>query len=161
MRSLFSPVCRARNNEEYRKVLKERRFRFFLFVLAGLATEAVALYVHFCTEIGISEYHLGFLLGLGAGLVIGGAAGILKIRRRLRDEEKLKELRLRETDERELGLDSLALRGTARILLGVMYVLLVLGGILANDMLLWLSWGLIIIFLLSFALLRKYYESKF
>ncbi len=161
MRSLFSPVCRAKNNEEYREVLGKRRFRFFLFILAGLATEAVALYVHFCTEIGISEYHLGFLLGLGAGLVIGGAAGILKIRRRLRDEEKLKELRLRETDERELGLDSMALRGTARILLGVMYVLLVLGGILANDMLLWLSWGLIIIFLLSFALLRKYYESKF
>lgn len=161
MRSLFSPVCRAKNNEEYREVLKKRRFRFGLFILAGLATEAVVLYVHYCTEIGISEYHLGFLLGLGAGMALGGVVGILKIRRRLKDEEKLKEVRLKETDERELELDSMALRGTARILLGVLYVLLILGGIFASDLLLWLSWGLIILYLLSFALFRKYYESKF
>lgn len=161
MRSLFCPVCRAKNNEEYREVLRKRRFRFCLFILAGLATEAVVLYVHFCTEIGISEYHLGFLLGVGAGMAFGGVVGIVKVRRRLKDEEKLKELRLKETDERELEMDSLALRGTARILLGVMYVLLVLGGILANDTLLQVSWGLIVIYLFSFALLRKYYESKF
>ena len=161
MRSLFCPVCRAKNNEEYREVLRKRRFRFFLFILAGLVTEAVVLYVHFCTEIAVSDYHLGFLVGLGAGLAFGGLVGILKICRHLKDEEKLKELRLKETDERELEMGSLALRGTARILLGVLYVLLVLGGILANNMLLCLGWGLIIIYLLSFVLLRKYYESKF
>jgi len=160
MRSMFCPMCRAKNNEEYREVLKKRRFRFCLFIMAGLATEAVVLYVHFCTGIEISEYHLGFLLRLGGGLALGSVVGILKNCRHLKDEEKLKELRLKETDERELELDSLALRGTARTLLGVVYVLLVLGGVLANDMLMWLSWGLILIYLLSFVLFRKYYESK-
>lgn len=160
MMSLFCPMCRAKNNEEYRQVLKKRRSRFWLFILAGLATEAVSLFAYFCAGIEISEYRMGFLLGLGAGMALGGLIGILKIRRRMADEEKLKECRLKETDERELEIDSLALRGTARSLLGVLYVLLVLGGVLANDMLLWLSWGLILIYLLSFALLRKYYESK-
>ncbi len=160
MMSLFCPMCRAKNNEEYRQVLKKRRSRFCLFILAGLATEAVSLFAYFCAEIEISDYLLGFLLGVGAGMALGGLIGILKIRRRMADEEKLKECRLKETDERELEVGSLALRGTARILLWVLYVLLVLGGVLANDMLLWLSWGLILIYLLSFALLRKYYESK-
>lgn len=160
MRSLFCPMCKAKNNEEYREILKKRRYRFFLFILAGLATEAVVLYVHFCTGIKISDYHLGFLLGLGGGMALGGVVGILKLRRHLKDEGKLKELRLKETDERELELDSLALRGTARILLAALYVLLVVGGILANDLLLWISWGLILLYLLSFALFRKYYESK-
>ena len=160
MISLFCPTCRAKNNEEYRAVLKKRRGGFYLFILLGMATEAISLFVHFCTEIEISDYRLGFLLGLGAGMAFGGLVGILRIRRRLVDEEKLKEFRLKETDERELEVDSLALRGTARILLGVLYVMLVLGGVFGNDMLLWISWGLVAFYLFSYALLEKYYQSK-
>lgn len=107
MRGLFCPRCRAKNNEEYRAVLKKRRGSFYLFILLGLATEAVCLFVHFCTEIEVSDYRLGFLLGLG-----------------------------------------------------VLYVMLVLGGAFGNDMLLWISWGLIAVYLVSYALLEKYYQSK-
>ena len=46
---------------------------------------------------------------------IGGLVGILKICRHLKDEEKLKELRLKETDERELEMGSLALFPFRRI----------------------------------------------
>lgn len=160
MRGLFCPMCKARNNEEYRAVLKKRQARLYLFILAGVATAGISLFVHFCTRIELSEYRLGFLLGLGTGLVLGGLVGLLKIRRRLANEEKLKESRLRETDERELEVDSLALRGTARLMLGVLYVLLVLGGLFADDELMWICSGLISVFLFSDVVLRKYYGAK-
>ena len=144
-------MCKARNNEEYRAVLKKRRIKMCLCILAGMATVGISLFVHFCTRIELSDYRLGFLLGLGSGLALGGAVGLWKIRRRLADEEKLKECRLKETDERELEVASLALRGAAR---------LVLGGLFKNDELMWVSWGLIGIFLLSNIVLRKYYETK-
>lgn len=153
-------MCRARNNEEYRAVLKKRQVRLYLFILAGAATAGISLFVHFCTRIGLSEYRLGFLLGMGIGLMLGGLLGLLQIRRKLTDEEKLKESRLKETDERELEVASLALRGTARLMLGVLYVLLVLGGLFADDELLWTCYGLIAVFLFSDVVLRKYYEAK-
>lgn len=158
--SLFCPMCKAKNNEEYREVLKKRRFRFMLFVLTGMATEAVSLFLYFGTGIEYSEYHLGFMLGLGAGLLVGGLTGILRIQRLLRDEERLKEFRLKETDERELEVYSLAIRGAARLLLAVLYGMIFLGAIFRNEELVWICWGLIMFFLFSYFLFRKYYQSK-
>lgn len=160
MRGLFCPTCRARNNEEYRAVLKKRQRKLSLYLLAGIATEGICLFLHFCTPLTMSEYHLGFLLGLGGGLMLGGVMGIWRIRRRLASEEKLKEFRLRETDERELEVDSLALRATAKILLFVMYLLLLVSGIFDLEWLFRCCWGLIAIFLVSYFLCRKYYRTK-
>lgn len=160
MRNLFCPVCKARNNEEYRAVLKKRQAKMYGVILAGFVTEAICLYVYFCTQIRLSDYRMGFLTGLGGGIALGGVLGLLRIRRKLKDEEKLKEYRLKETDEREIEIGSLALRGTARLLLGALYVMLILGGVLGDDKVMNISWILLAVFLLGNAVLRKYYESR-
>lgn len=160
MRNLFCPVCRAKNNEEYRAVLKRRRWGYLFCVLAGAVTMGITLLLYYCFSVELSEYRLGYLLGLSVGLALGGLVGLLRISARLKDEEKLKELRLRETDERELEVTSLALRATARLLLLVLYILLFVGGIIENEGLLYACFGLIALFLLGYALFRRYYESK-
>lgn len=160
MRSLLCPACRAKNNEEYRAVLKKRQVNFYLFIAAGIATEGLSLFLHFCTSTVFSDYQMGYLLGMGAGLVLGGCVGLVRIRRRMRDEQKLKEFRLKETDERELEVDSLALRATARFLLAALYVLLIAAGIFERDELMYACFGLIAIFLLGYAAFQKYYETK-
>ncbi|MCM1192865.1 MAG: hypothetical protein NC389_10605 [Acetatifactor muris] len=160
MKSLFCSVCRAKNNEEYRAVLKKRQISFCLFVLVGMATEAIVLFLHLCTQITFPEYRLGYLLGLGVGLALSGVVGLVQIRRRMADEEKLKKWRLKETDERELEVDSMALRTAAKMLLAVMYVVLIAAGMFAWKELLWVCWGLIAFFLLSYAICKKYYEVK-
>lgn len=160
MRSLFCPTCRAKNNEEYRAVLKKRQVGFYLIILAGAATEALTLFLHFCTRIEFEDYQMGYLLGMGAGLAFGGAVGAVRIRRRMADEEKLKELRLKETDERELEVDSLALRATAKLLLVALYVLLIGAGAFEREELTYVCFGLIVIFLFGYAVFRKYYGTK-
>lgn len=160
MRGLLSSMCRAKNNEEYRKVLKRRQTAYCLCMLAGLAELGLVLFLAYGTQFELSEYQLGYLLGLGAGLVLGSAVGIVRIQRKKASEEKLKEARLQETDERELEVDSLALRVTAKILLGVLYVLLILAGIFEWKELLYVCFGLIAVFLLSYGVLRRYYENK-
>lgn len=160
MRGLLSSMCRAKNNEEYRKVLKRRQTAYCLCVLAGLAELGLVLFLAFGTQSELSDYRLGYLLGLGAGLVLGSAAGIVRIQRKKASEEKLKEARLQETDERELEVDSLALRVTAKVLLGVLYGLLILAGIFEWEELLYVCFGLIAVFLLSYVVFRRYYENK-
>ena len=160
MRGLFCPTCRAKNNEEYRAVLKKRQVNFYLFILAGIATEGFALFLNFCTRIAFTDNQMGYLLGLGVGLALGGVFGVVRIRRRMANEEKLKEWRLKETDERELEVDSLALRAVAKLLLVVLYVLLIVAGIFERKELMHVCFGLIGIFLLGYAMFRKYYGSK-
>lgn len=160
MRSLFFPTCRAKNNEEYRSVLKKRQVSFYLIILVGAATEGIALFLDFCVRIAFTDYLLGYLLGMGAGLVLGGVIGLARIRRRMASEEKLKEFRLKETDERELEVDSLALRATAKLLLSALYVLLIVAGVFGKEELMYVCFGLVALFLLGYAVFRKYYGTK-
>ena len=159
MKDLFCPVCKAKNNEEYRAVLKKRLAALGLVVLAGLATEGLILFLYFFTRIHIGEYQMGYLLGVGAGLMLGGVIGVVRIRRRMADEEKLKEFRLKETDERELEVDSLALRATAKTLLIALYVILIVAGVFNRQELVHVCFGLVALFLLGYAAFRKYYGT--
>lgn len=160
MRGLLGSRCSAKNNEEYRVVLKKRQVMFCLCTLAGIVVAGIALFLYYSTRAELSDYRLGYLVGLGGGLALGSVAGLISIRRRLADEEKLKQARLQETDERELEVDSRALRATAKTLLAVLYVLLVAAGFLESDELLAICTGLIAVFLLSYAAFRKYYGTK-
>ena len=160
MKDLFCPVCKAKNNEEYRAVLKKRQVALGLFILAGLATEGLILFLYFFTRIHIGEYQMGYLLGVGAGLMLGGVIGVVRIRRRMADEEKLKEFRLKETDERELEVDSLALRATAKTLLIALYVILIVAGVFNRQELVHVCFGLVALFLLGYVAFRKYYGTK-
>ena len=160
MENLFCSGCKAKNNEEYRAVLKKRQVGFYLFILAGLATESLVLFLNYCTRIHFAEYRLGYLLGLGAGLIVGGVVGLVRIRRRMADEEKLKEFRLKETDERELEVNSLALRATTKTLLVALYVSLIVAGVFEREDLLYACVGLVALFLFGYTAYRKYYETK-
>ena len=160
MKGLFCSVCKAKNNEEYRAVLKKRQVALGLFILAGLATEGLILFLYFIARIRIGEYQMGYLLGLGAGLMLGGVVGVVRIHRRMADEEKLKEFRLKETDERELEVDSLALRATAKTLLIALYVILIIAGVFDREELVHVCLGLVAFFLLGYAAFRKYYGTK-
>lgn len=141
-------------------MLKKRQVIFYLFVLAGLATEGLVLFLMFCTQMTFSEYQLGYLTGLGVGLIFAGVVWLVRIRRRMANEEKLKEFRLKETDERELEVDSLALRTTAKLLLVVLYVLLIVAGVFEKEELMHVCFGLVALFLLCYAVLKKYFETK-
>ena len=160
MKGLFCLGCKAKNNEEYRAVLKKRQVGLGLIILVGLATVGFILFLNFCTQIHIGEYQMGYLLGLGAGLILGGVIAMVQIRRRLADDEKLKEYRLKETDERNLEVDGMALRATAKTLLVALYVILIVAGAFGREELVHVCFGLVALFLLGYAAFRKYYGTK-
>lgn len=160
MENLFCSGRKAKNNEEYCAVLKKRQGVYALFILAGLATEGLVLFLIFYSRIHFGAYQLGFLLGLGAGLMLGGAVGELRIWRIMADEKRLKESRLKETDERELEVGSRALQATAKTLLAALYVTLIVAGVFNRQDLEHVCLGLAALFLFSYTVYRKYYETK-
>ena len=160
MKGLFSSGCKAKNNEEYRAILMKRQVGLWLIILVGLATVGLVLFLNFCTQIPIGEYQIGYLLGVGTGLILGGLVAMVQIRRRLADDEKLKEYRLKETDERNLEVDGMALRATAKTLLVALYVILIVAGVFNRQELVHVCLGLVALFLLGYAAFRKYYGTK-
>lgn len=158
MKGLFCGGCKARNNDEYRIFLKKRQKRMWIFVLVGLLTVAAGT-----AYIGINgfedSYTLGFVFGFGIGLALAALLFILKIQKIMRDEEKLKEARLKETDERELEVGNQALRAAAKMMLAALYVLLIIGGLFRQETMA-VCWILMSVFLLSYIIAKKYFDKK-
>ncbi len=159
MKGLFCAHCKARNNEEYRVILRKRLIKVRLMCVMGLLVilGAAVLFHTLLREAG--DWHQGAVYGMGTGLMLGSAVAMFRIRRILSDEGRLKEQRLKETDERELEIGNMALRQTAKLLLLVIYILMVFG-ILISEELLKVCCLLIGIFLLSYIGFQKYYERK-
>lgn len=159
MKGLFCAHCKAKNNEEYREVLKKRLIRVRLLCLAGVLIVLSAAVLFHTVLAEMDDYHQGVTYGMGTGLILGSIKAMLHIHRTLASEERLKEQRLKETDEREVEISNIALRQTAKLLLAVLYLSMVFGALVSEE-LLNLCCLLIGIFLLSYIGFRKYYENK-
>lgn len=159
MKGLFCAHCKARNNEEYKEVLKKRLVRVRLTCLAGLLVIAGAAVLTCLLPGKVDDYHLGVTYGMGTGLILGSIVAMLRIRKTMTNEEKLKVQRLKETDEREIEISNMAIKQTAKLILAVLYLSMVFGALVSEE-LLNLSCLLIGIFLLSYIGFQKYYENK-
>lgn len=159
MKGLFCAHCKAKNNEEYKEVLKKRLVRVRLTCLAGLLVIAGVAVLTCLLPGKVDDYHQGVTYGMGTGLILGSAIAMLRIRKTLANEDKLKTQRLKETDEREIEIGNMALKQTAKLILAVLYLSMVFGALVSEE-LLCISSLLIGIFLLSYIGFQRYYENK-
>lgn len=159
MKGLFCAHCKAKNNEEYKGVLKKRLVRVRLICLAGVLIILSAAVLFHTVLAEMDDYHQGVTYGMGTGLILGSIIAMLRIHKTLASEERLKEQRLKETDEREVEISNMALKQTAKLLLAVLYLSMVFGALVSEE-LLDLCCLLIGIFLLSYIGFQRYYENK-
>ena len=154
MRGLFCDGIKAKNNEEYRVLLKKRQKRMWGLFAVGLLTAALGALLGTLMRGQITERQAGFILGVGTGLSLGSVIEIWILQRKMGSEE-----RLREVDEREIEVRSRALQATAKLLLAFIYVLMIIGCLFDEEIV-----GVCIllagIFMLSFQLFQKYYGKK-
>lgn len=155
----FCDCRKTKNYEEYRLILKKRQKRMWGLFAAGLLTAALGVTLTVLMKGQVSGRQTGFVLGLGMGLSLGAAIKIGMLWRTMRSEERLKRERLREVDEREIEVRSRALQATAKVLLAVLYLLMVIGGLFIEE-LVGVSILLAGIFLFCYMLFQKYYGKK-
>lgn len=158
MKSFFCG-CHAKNNEEYRAVLRGRLRYLWVMLVAGIVTAISGLLLFLIDILALPSYQLGMMCGIGLGLALGSTMGIIRLKSRLSSEERLKESRLKETDERELEVNSKALRATARLILASLYVIMFVGG-LFSQLIMLVCCLFIAIFLVSYSCFRIYYQIK-
>ncbi len=122
-------VTSAKNNEEYRIVVK-RRIKFsFLLDLLGIFTIVLSLAARLWWEVPISDHMLGFYNGAGFGVLMLGIFTYIKNRRLLSNEERLKADRLSRTDERLQKISQKAYHTAGKIVLVGAYIIIFVGGL--------------------------------
>lgn len=159
MIDLFCDGSKAKNNEEYRLVLRKRQKGYWGLFGIGVLTAVLGAVLSTVLEEQVSGRQASFILGLGTGLCLGAVFLIWSLRRVMKNEEQLKARRLKEVDEREIEVRSKALQAAAKILVVVLYVLAIIGGLFVKE-LVGVCGLLICVFLFSYLLLQKYYGKK-
>lgn len=158
MRGIFCG-CNARNNEEYRKVIRNRMKAMIALIIIGIITMIVGFGTKAYLKTSINEHMLGVYSGVGAGLFVAGVILWIKNILLLNDENKLKESRLSNTDERIQEIGNKSIRTAAYVMLVVMYAAALIGG-LFNQVLFQVLICIIFIFILSYMIAFKYYSKR-
>ena len=103
---LFSG-SKATNNEEFRKQLQAKNKALLGLILLGIISAAAAYYMEFWGKMKVDDYMQGVYCGIGVVLICSGIVFLIRNKRLMKDEEKLKEARLQVTDERNIEIGSI------------------------------------------------------
>jgi MFS family permease len=124
----------ARTNEEYKQVVKVRMYRFAGLGLIGAITLATALLAEFYWKLDVKEEMLGVYTGVGFGLLLASVIMLIKNGIMLKNEEKLKESRISNSDERIKEINNKAFRTASIVMLIAMYTLALIGGLFYPEL---------------------------
>lgn len=103
-------------------------------------------------------YHSGMYTGIGFGLVIAAIVFSIRIRVLLGNEEKLKEEKIRCTDERNVANSTKAFRVAGGALIIVMYIVAIIAGAWNHTvvmMMLGFVFFFVIVYLIAFKILDQ------
>lgn len=158
MRGIFCGTM-AKNNEEYREVVRKRMYLYIGLMALGIVTIILAFTFDRMLQEIMDDHSLGFMTGVGTGLFCAGVVLSIKTRLLMNNEKKLKEDRLKYKDERIQEISGKALRATAVVLLIVFYIVLLITVVFYRE-LLWPVIGLIAIFFISYQVAFWIYSKK-
>ena len=158
MRGLFCGTT-ARNNEEYKKVVKRRMCVMGLIAVLGIACAATAYLAFHNGVSAISDHTLGVYTGAGSGMAAAGLFFLVRDFFLLKNEAKLKAQRLENSDERLQSVRDHALKPALFALLAVLYAGCLIGSIF-YPMLIYVLLITVWVFLIVFFIAYRYYDRK-
>ncbi len=149
----------AATNEEYKKVLKGRNIRMIIMSGAGLLVMAAALAAEKNGNAALPDYILGVYCGAGTGIAIAGVLLLIRNLILMRNEDKLKQNRVENSDERLKEIGNCATRASVQVMLLGGTGAALIGGIyepiLVKALLFMLD-----LFILSYAAAFAYFKRK-
>lgn len=158
MRGIFCATT-ARNNEEYKKVVKTKMGIFAMVMVMGIIMAIVASGAAAKEIAALPEHMLNVYCGTGTGLAAAGLVLLIKNLLLLKQEEKLTQERLKNADERLHQVGNKALRMGVMAMLTTFYAIALIGGIF-YPVLVKVLLIVMPVFLAVYMLSYWYYEKK-
>lgn len=158
MRGFFCGTT-AKTNEEYKKVVKKRMWLMGSLILVGIIL-ALTAYVAFHSGVSaISDHTLGIYSGAGSGMSAAGVFFLIRDFLLLKNEAKLKQQRLEQSDERLTQIRDLALKPALFTMLATLITACLIGSIF-YPVLIYILLITIWPFLIVYVIATRYYSRK-
>lgn len=139
-------------DQEYLLVLRRQQRFYYGMLIVGILTMTIACMAEiFQWNTTLTSYQYGFYSGAGGGLIGGAVVFLLRVRRTMKNPEKLRKARIAATDERTLDISRRALAAAGYVLLLALYLACMIGGLFYPELLIILA-GLACIFLVSYVI---------
>ncbi len=119
----------CKTNEEYKEVIKGRILLFIGIIILGVITLIVTLFGAGYLNLKISENMISTYSGFGTGLTVVGVFLLIKNISILNNEEKLRKVRISNTDERNKEISLKSSKIALGFILVTMYLVGLIGGI--------------------------------
>jgi len=119
----------CKTNEEYKKVIKGKILLFMTIIALGVITLIVTFLGDRYLDLKISENMISLYFGFGTALITMGIILVIKNISVLNNEEKLRRVRISNTDERIKEISIKASRVALGFMLVSMYLVGLVGGI--------------------------------
>ena len=139
-------------DEDYLRVLRRQQRFYCGMLIVGIITMTIACLAEvFQWNTALTSYQYGFYSGAGGGLIGGAVVFLLRIRRTMKNPEKLRKARVAASDERTQEISRRALAAAGYVLLLALYLTCMIGGLFFPEFLIILA-GLACVFLLTYVI---------
>lgn len=155
----FMCFTQAKNNEEFKVILKRRGWMFLGISIIGLLTILAVVLAAGVFQVEMNDHTAGLLSGMGTGLLAAGLILFLRNQQIRKDESRIKKERLACTDEREIAIAAKALKCGTIVAFVALYATGIYGAIASPEMIkpvLITGWA----FVIAYAVARKVYQKK-
>ena len=160
MMCLFNFVgTTVKTNEEFRKVLEKKIKIFIVVMIIGIITAGIAILNEVFGIIVTDSWLSGVYAGLGTGLIAASIVQIIRFKKILKDENLIKEERLRTQDERNQMISIKAMRAAIITVLFLSYAVLLVAAFYSR-VIFFCFWWVVMVFLLSYLIFTRYYNTK-
>lgn len=119
----------CKTNDEYKKVIKARILIFIGLIVLGVITLIVTFLGDSYLNLKISESMISTYSGFGTGITVVGIILLIKNVSILNNEEKLRKVRISNTDERIKEINLKASKVALGFMLVTMYLVGLIGGV--------------------------------
>lgn len=150
---------KIKTNDDYRKIIKKKIRAMQILFLVGIFTILANIAGSLTGLINLDSFLSGLCLGMGCGLITAAIIKIIQYRKILGNEERLKEERLKYTDERNLAITAKAVHSATFSVIILSYVAMLVGACF-NRIIFFCFWLIIMAFMLIYFIFLKYYSRK-
>ena len=150
---------KIKNDDDYRKVVKLRIKYAVVLIILGIGSFLITLFSEPLFGLSADSHQISFYNGIGVGLIFGGIVLLIKFGRLLKNEQRLRESRIKNTDERVQSISSKALVSAGLILFAAIYIMGLIGGIF-YPILIKVMAILVAIFLVSYFVLFRIFAAR-
>ncbi len=149
----------ATTDKDYRITLKKRMYLYYTMILLGAVTLTLSTIFSTGDHAYLSSFLSGVYTGVGSALIAIGIVFIIKTKKILKDEAKIKQKRLAEQDERNQMIMQRAMYTSSVILIILAYIGLMIAGIF-NLVVFWTLWIIIAVYMVIFLSFLIYFNKK-